>query len=297
MLVHTLDLRFKGQEGLIAAFLVECGGELALIETGPASALPVLLRAIRATGFEPAGIKHVFVTHIHLDHAGAAGWWAQQGSTVYAHLNAVKHLIDPSKLMDSAARVYGDQLDSLWGRMVPAPADKVVTLNDGDVVKVGDVAITALDTPGHARHHHAYAIGDICFTGDVAGMKLQGCDYISVTAAPPQFDPVAYDTSLERLRGLGFAKLFLTHFGEVTQVTEHLTHYAARVKQVHECVRSLMAQGLRGDALREAYGRIEQEIAKKSGLSESDWQRYEGANTTSMGADGIALFVEKQQES
>ncbi len=293
MPLHTLDLRFQGQPELVAAYLIESGGELALIETGPGSTLPNLLKGIQALGFAPSDIKHVFVTHIHLDHAGAAGWWAQQGATVHAHPRAVPHLVDPSKLMESARRVYGERMEALWGDMLPAPAERVVALKDGQVVKFGRTSITAIDTPGHARHHHAYAWEGACFTGDVAGMKLPESRYISVTAAPPQFDPVAYGDSLQRLHAADFSRLYLTHFGEVTDVAGHLSRYAARVEQVHECVSELMAQGLRGEALREAYGRVEHALAAKSGVSEADWHRYELANSSAMGADGIALYCEK----
>ena len=155
------------------------------------------------------------------------------------------------------------------------------------------MTLTAIDTPGHARHHHAYACEGVCFTGDVAGMKLPQCDYLSVTAAPPQFDPVAYSDSLQRLHEAGFAKLYLTHFGEVTDVAGHLSRYALRVEQVHECITNLLAEGLHGDALRTAYGESEHAVARKAGVSEADWQHYEGANNTAMCADGIALFCEK----
>lgn len=293
--LHTLDLCWQNQRHLIAAYLVECGNELALIETGPGSTLPALLEGIRSHGFSPDAVKHVFVTHIHLDHAGAAGWWAQQGATVFAHPKATPHLIDPSKLVDSAKRIYADRMDSLWGEMLPAPAASVVALADGHSVKVGPVTFTAIDTPGHARHHHAYACECVCFTGDVAGMKLPHCDYLSVTAAPPQFDPVAYGDSLQKLHEAGFSSLQLTHFGEVTDVSGHLSRYAMRVEQVHECIENLLADGLRGDALRTAYGEAEHAIARMAGVSEPDWQLYEGANSTAMCADGIALFCEKSK--
>lgn len=296
MLIHTLDLCFQGQPQLIAAYLVECGkGELALIETGPGSTLPALLEGIRALGFSPDAVKHVFVTHIHLDHAGAAGWWAQQGATVFAHPKATPHLIDPSKLVESAKRIYTDRMDALWGDMLPAPTDRVVTLTDGQTVKVGKTTFTAIDTPGHARHHHAYACDGVCFTGDTAGMKLPDCRYLSVTAAPPQFDPVAYGDSLARLHAAGFSKLYLAHFGEVTEVGTHLSHYAMRVEQVYDCVQALLADGLRGDSLRIAYGEAEHAIALQAGVSEADWLRYEAGNSTSMCADGIALFCEKSK--
>src|SRR6187401_2569153 len=229
MQVHTLDLHFQGTPGIIAAFLIEVGNDLALIETGPASTLENLLQEIRVGGFAPERIRNVFVTHIHLDHAGAAGWWAQQGATVYVHPRGAPHLIEPEKLIASARRVYGNQFDSLWGDMLPAPRDKVVALADGETVKVGKMKITAIDTPGHARHHHAYAFEGNCFTGDVAGVRLERSRCISVTAAPPQFDPVAYLDSITRLQEANFAKLFLTHFGEVSDVAQHWTSYAQHV--------------------------------------------------------------------
>ncbi|RBP42354.1 glyoxylase-like metal-dependent hydrolase (beta-lactamase superfamily II) [Roseimicrobium gellanilyticum] len=293
MQIHPIDLHFQGQTEIIAAYLIETGKDLALIETGPGSTLPTLLEGIRTLGYSPEAVKHVFVTHIHLDHSGAAGWWAQQGATVYAHPRAVPHLVDPSKLIESAQRIYQDRMQTLWGDILPAPAERVVTLKDGDAVKLGKTVITAIDTPGHARHHHAYAIGDVCFTGDVAGMKLPHSSYVSVTAAPPQFDPVAYGDSLQRLHAANFSKLYLTHFGEVTDVAGHLSRYASRVEQCYECISDLLAQGLKGEALREAYGAAERAIATQVGVSDADWAKYEGANNTAMCADGIALFCEK----
>ncbi|MCE9519777.1 MAG: MBL fold metallo-hydrolase [Verrucomicrobia bacterium] len=296
-MIHTLDLRFQNTPGIIAAFLIESGRDLALIETGPASTLPVLLELIKARGFAPEAIKQVFVTHVHLDHAGAAGWWAQQGATVYVHSRGAQHLIAPEKLIASARRVYGDKFDSLWGDMIPAPADKIITLADGDTVKIGKMKITALDTPGHARHHLAYVCEGACFTGDVAGVRLQGCDYLSVAAAPPQFDPVAYLDSITRLHDANFQRLYLTHFGEVTEVSSHLTRYARRVGLVTDAVKSLMDHQLAGDNLRAAYTKLEHDTAMEIGVSEVDWLRYELANFTGISAEGIALFHEKNPQA
>ncbi len=295
--IHTLDLRFQNTPGIIAAYLIETGKELALVETGPASTLPVLLEQIKARGFAPDAIKHVFVTHVHLDHAGAAGWWAQQGATVYVHPRGAQHLIAPEKLIASARRVYVDKFDSLWGDMLPAPADKVVTLADGEPVKVGIMIITALDTPGHARHHLAYVCEGNCFTGDVAGVRLQGSDYLSVAAAPPQFDPVTYLDSITRLHDADFNKLYLTHFGKVTDVSSHLTHYARRVGLVADVVKSLMDHQLAGDNLRAAYTKLEHDAAMKIGVNECDWLRYELANLAGISADGIALFHQKNPQA
>lgn len=293
MIIHTLDLRFQNQPGLVAAFLVESGTDLALVETGPAATLPTLLGEIRSRGFKPEAIRHVLVTHIHLDHAGAAGWWAREGATVFVHPRGAPHLVDPEKLVASARRIYGDRFDALWGEMLPAPAGNIVALGDGETVKIGKIRLTAVDTPGHARHHHAYACGPDCFTGDVAGARLQGSPYLSVTAAPPQFDPVAYHDSITRLHGAGFQRLFLTHFGEVADVSRHLADYAERVGQVTDEVAQLLADGLRGDDLRAAYTGLERSRALRSGATAADWERYELLNSSAMCADGIALFLEK----
>jgi glyoxylase-like metal-dependent hydrolase (beta-lactamase superfamily II) len=294
MTVHPLDLRFQGVPGIIAAYLLECGGgELALIETGPGSTLPTLREAIHARGFTAEAVRHVLVTHIHLDHAGAAGWFARQGAQVYCHPNARRHLIDPSKLMDSARQVYGAAMDRLWGDMLPAPEPNVTALQDGEAVRIGETEVTALDTPGHARHHHALILEDMGFTGDVAGLRLEGSGYLSVTAAPPQFDPVAYVASIDRLRAAGLRKLWLTHFGAVADVEEHLCRYRDRVQEVHLQIRDWTTAGRSAEEVRELYRQAEHARARAAGVSDDLWARYELGNATAMCADGIRLHVEK----
>lgn len=293
MRIHTLDLRFQNIPGLIASYLIESGGEYALIETGPGSTLETLRAAIRAVGVDESAIKKVFVTHIHLDHAGAAGWFAQHGATVYCHPNATRHLIVPSKLIDSARMVYGDLMDKLWGDMLPAPADRVVPLQDKECVRLGEIEIIAWDTPGHARHHHAFIIGDVCFTGDVAGMRLENSRYLSVTAAPPQFDPVAYGQSLDRLLAANFKTLYLTHFGAVSDVAWHLSTYRQRVAEVYERVAADFQAGVSVEENRRNYALAEHAIAIQAGVSEELWRKGEDANVTSMCADGVRLYCEK----
>lgn len=293
MRIHTLDLRFIGIPGLIASFLVESGGEYALIETGPGSSLETLRAAIRDVGVDEAAIKKVFVTHIHLDHAGAAGWFAQQGAVIYCHPNAARHLVDPSKLIESARMVYGAKMDTLWGDMLPAPADKVVALQDNERVPLGQVEVIAWDTPGHARHHHAFVIGDVCFAGDVAGMRLEHSRYLSVTSAPPQFDPVAYVQSIDRLAAAGFTTLYLTHFGAVSDVAWHLKAYRQRVQEVYERVAADFKAGLSAEEIRRHYTAAEHAAAKEAGVDEVLWCKVEDANVTSMCADGVRMYCEK----
>ena len=294
MQIHPIDLRFQGVQGVIASYLIEADGCLALIETGPGSCHDALIAGIRSLDHEPSAIKHVFVTHIHLDHSGGAGWWAQQGATIYCHPNAAKHLVDPSRLIESARMVYGDAMHSLWGDILPAPAGNVRALQDGETVSVGDVVIKSWDTPGHARHHHAFSIGGVCFTGDVAGVRLQNSDYISVAAAPPQFDPEEYVRSVGRLLGAGFNRLYLTHFGEVRDVQSHLTSYATRIREVAACVKTSMDRNDGEDETRACFQEAERSFATQAGVSDELWGVYELANSTAMCAGGIRLYWQKK---
>lgn len=293
MTVHTLDLHYQNIPGLIAAYVIETGSELVLIETGPGSTLEALRAGIRGHGLDEKHVRHVFVTHIHLDHSGAAGWWAQQGAQVYCHPKAARHLIDPSKLIDSARMIYAEKMAQLWGDILLAPAERVTVLEDAESITVGEVKITAWDTPGHARHHHAFVIGDVCFTGDVAGMRLQGTDYFSVTAAPPQFEPGPYIESVNRLAAAGFQKLYLTHFGEITDVAQHLAIYRQRIQEVYDAVRKDHEAGLTPEQIRSHYAEREHSLAKSLCISDADWACLEQSNNTTMCADGVHLYVQK----
>ena len=291
MKVHTLDLMFQDAAGVIAAYLVESGGEVALIETGPGSTLHALCAGIATAGFRLEQVKKVFVTHVHLDHAGAAGWWAGQGAKVYCHPRAHRHLIDPGRLIGSAKQVYGEAFDALWGEMVPAPEEQVQALQDGESVPLGNETVTAHETSGHARHHHAFAVGNVCFTGDVAGVRLGGSSYQSVAAAPPQFELDAYLNSVHKLKGFGFQRLYLTHFGGWDDVEAHLNGYERRLRQVaDDAVRSLACGETEGE-WRNRFSQNEQGRAFAQGCAPAEWDTYQLANGTAMCADGLRLWA------
>jgi glyoxylase-like metal-dependent hydrolase (beta-lactamase superfamily II) len=294
MQIHTIDLEFQSTGGTIASFLIESADGLILIEPGPGSTTATLLRKIGALGFDADQVRSVFVTHVHLDHAGAAGWWAQRGADLYVHPKAARHLIDPSKLIESAKLVYGDAFDSLWGEILPTPEEKVRILEDGETVELGGITIEAIDTPGHAFHHHAFAIGEVCFTGDVAGARLQGAEYISVTSAPPQFHPESYLASIDRLVARDFSTLYLTHFGAVDDVDDHLARYRAAVSAAAEIVKALIDSGEDEESIRVAYGAFQMEQAFKSGLPRDQWDAYQKANGTDMSADGLRMYWERK---
>lgn len=221
-----LDLGFQDRAGVVAAYLLAGDGQLALIETGPSSCLPNLRAAIDQTGHDLADLTHALVTHIHLDHAGAAGPLARDNPKlrVYVHPFGAPHMIDPSKLVASAARIYGDQMERLWGEFSPIAASQVHALLDGEVIKVARRRLLTAFTPGHAHHHVAYInLRDhLGFTGDVGGVRMQGTDYVCPPTPPPDLDRELWWQSIDRLQGFNLDRLYLTHFGEFRDADRHL---------------------------------------------------------------------------
>ena len=183
--VWAIDLGFQGWDHVVYAYLLAAPDELALIETGPTATLPALLRGIRAAGFDPGQVRKVLVSHIHLDHSGGAGALLREipEAKVFVHPIGAPHLVDPSKLVSSAGRLYGDRMDDLWGDIVPVASDRVVPLTDGETLDAAGQVLSALFTPGHASHHVAYWAPELgaIFTGDVGGVRMPGSDY----ALPP----------------------------------------------------------------------------------------------------------------
>ncbi len=231
----------------IGVYLLQ-GDQPALIETGPTSTLDTLLDGLRAAGVDPGALRAVAVTHIHLDHAGAAGMLVRKFPhlVVYVHPVGAPHLIDPSKLLASAGRLYGDDLHRLFGEVIPVPNQQVRILRDGDVVTLGSRRLVALDTPGHARHHHAYwdAESKDLFAGDIAGVAFPGTRFVRPPTPPPEFDVQTWHKSVALLRRVNPRRLLLTHFGPHEWVEELLAQLDARLDQVTEIVRRALAAGL-----------------------------------------------------
>lgn len=223
-----------GGPGFIASYLVADGDGLALVEAGPASTLQTVLAGIRAAGHDPARLTHILLTHIHLDHAAGAGQLAQlaPGATVYVHPIGQPHLADPSRLLASAARLYGDRMQEMWGTMLPIDPARMRTMDDGDRVQVGGRTLVAMETPGHAEHHLAFHDPDagLIFTGDVGGIRLDGARHVRPPTPPPEVDTDAWRTSIGRLRAVRPRMLLPTHFGGISDAEWHLDDLAARLE-------------------------------------------------------------------
>jgi glyoxylase-like metal-dependent hydrolase (beta-lactamase superfamily II) len=217
--IHQLDTLLGGMDQLTAGFLVE-GPMPALIETGSQSSVPAVHAALAALGLGPADLRWIIVTHIHLDHAGAVGDLAADfpSATVVVHERGARHLIDPTKLIDSASRVYGPLLDSLYGRMTAVPEDRLVAAGDGFRVDVGNGReLVLVDSPGHAKHHHAVLdeqTGTL-LVGDAVGVLLPDLGVLRPATPPPDFDLEQATHSLRRFAEIRPAQLVLTHYGPV----------------------------------------------------------------------------------
>ncbi len=212
-----IDIGFQGRAGVIAAYLLTDGREAALIETGPASCLPNLLEGVRRAGLPVEMITSALVTHIHLDHAGAAGVLARANPNlkVYVHPFGAPHLADPARLIASATRIYGDRMEMLWGEIAPVPRAQIVELVDDETLKIAGRALRVLFTPGHAWHHAAFVDLEegTAFTGDVGGVRMTGTDYVCAPTPPPDLDDAAWRASIAKLTAMHVRRLYLTHFG------------------------------------------------------------------------------------
>lgn len=293
--IFPLDLSFQGILNGTAAYLVVGPEGPVLVETGPASTLETLIARLAEHGYRPDDIRHVLVTHVHLDHAGAAGWWARQGARVYVHHAGAPHLVDPSRLLASAQRIYGDAMDTLWGKTLAAPAGQVCALHGGDEVRIRQLTFVALDTPGHARHHHVYRLDDVAFTGDAAGVRLPGSPLVTLPAPPPQFDLLTWKKTIGRLRAEDFSAIYPTHYGRLTNVREHLELVADLIDRSAEFVRVRMKAGLERGTLVKEYAAWIEERARSHAVSERDFVGYETTNPSAMSVDGIMRYWRKRE--
>ena len=291
--IHTLDLDFQGTPGVIASYLILHEDGAVLVESGPGSTTGALEAGLAEHGLTPGDVTDVLLTHIHLDHAGAAGWLAERGVTVHAHHVGTPHLLSPEKLLASAARIYGDDMDRLWGDFLPVPDDRLVALHDGDRIEIGDLRFDVVETPGHAYHHVAYRFGDTCFTGDVAGVRLRGSDHVALPLPPPEINLDLWRASLQRLRALGIKRLVPTHFGFYTDVARHLEAVTHAVADAQAWAAETIPQAPSDEALRKLVTAWLRERALREGVTEETWRRYETANPSWMAAAGLRRYWKK----
>jgi glyoxylase-like metal-dependent hydrolase (beta-lactamase superfamily II) len=240
-----VDLQFLGRDNVIASVIVESTGGVAIIDPGPTSCLAWLELGLQARGIRWPDVRHILLTHIHLDHAGASGTIIRDHPhiAVMVHERGAKHLVDPTKLLDSATRVYGDQMERLWGEFAPVPADRLVVLAGGERVPAGGRVFDVAYTPGHASHHVSYfdASSGVAFVGDTAGVSVNG-GYVLPPTPPPDIDLELWSQSVDRILGWSPSTLFLTHFGPAMNVRSHCAELSEHLQQAAHYVRASLSE-------------------------------------------------------
>jgi len=293
--VVTLDLKYQGMEQAIAAYLIKYNDGAVLIECGPGSTLPGLQAGLAANGLSLADVTHVLLTHIHLDHAGAAGYLARQGAQILVHPVGAPHMVNPERLLASATRIYGDKMDTLWGEFLPVPEDKLTVIEDEDEVVIGNLRFLPINTPGHAEHHYAYLFEDICFSGDVGGVRIPGFPYLRVPMPPPELNLERWRESIHRLQKFNFTRIAPTHFGIFDNPEWQLNEMLRGLDKASSWLEDVMADAPSIEELREMFTDFIENQGRSAGLSQAVIQSYRLANPIGMSADGLYRYWKKFQ--
>ena len=292
-MIHTLDLHFLNIPQAIAAYLVETTDGPVLIETGPYATFERLQGEIRRAGYDTADVRHVLLTHIHFDHAGAAWALAEQGATVYGHPVGAPHLANPEKLWNSAKRIYQDDMDRLWGEMRPIKEDQLYKVAHQEVLTFGNTEITAYHTPGHAVHHVAYQINNVIFTGDVGGVCINGGP-VEPPCPPPDINVEDWQESIQLLQSLQPEALYLTHFGRIADVAHHWDTLRKQLINWADWVRSKIEAGQSAEQIVPQFEAYVANQLRTQGATHEQIKQYEAANPSWMSVAGLMRYWKKR---
>lgn len=291
-----LDLHFRGSDRVIATAVLSGPDGVTLVDPGPTSCLPALEDGLRQRGLTLRDVRALLLTHIHLDHAGATGTIVERvpAIRVYVHERGAPHMIDPAKLLASATRLYGDQMDTLWGAFLPVPSASVNVLQGGERVAVAGTTLRVAYTPGHAKHHVSYLdeTTGTAYVGDTGGIRVSG-DYLLAPTPPPDIDLAAWRQSLDDIEAWQPVSLFLTHFGVVTGAKAHLSRFREVLARQAEAVRESLAAGNTEEERTQAFvERLRRDIRKA--LPEHEARATELAAPFDQLWQGLARYWSKQ---
>lgn len=255
--IHTLDLKLRGSSKALAAHVIKTEQGSILVDCGPESTLTNLYAELERV--EVHNLKYLLLTHIHLDHAGAAGRLARElGLTVFVHAKGAKHLQDPTRLLASAKKIFGDRMTEIWGNI--EPVQNLEILNGGERLELCDLEIQALYTPGHAVHHLAFQQGDSLFAGDVAGVRIGQHQPVPPTP-PPDIHLEHWRASIELLKSRALKTLYIAHFGRFDDAPSHFEMLLENLELFARISLSGLQKGESQDEiaakLRKAIGRLE----------------------------------------
>lgn len=292
-----VDVEHLGRLGVVASCLLQRDGELALVDPGPTSALATLRQKLAKQGIAIADLTAILLTHIHLDHAGATGTLVRENPQlrVYVHERGAPHMVHPSRLLESAKRLYGDQMDRLWGEFLGVPESNVTALKGSEKMKIAGRAIEVAYTPGHASHHVTYfdETTGVAFTGDTAGLRYPQALVASPLTPPPDIDVEMWNQSIETIAARKPQKIFLTHFGAFNGVAEHLEDLRARLRNWAQWSEESLRTG---ETDEERSARFAREVSAELGrhLSGEELRRYRSGAGVDDAWQGLARYWRKR---
>ena len=242
--MEFIDLRFLGMKRVIGTAVLEGPSGLAVIDPGPTSCLAALESGLADRGRRLEDIKIILLTHIHLDHAGATGTLLQRlpGVLAYVHERGARHMVDPTRLLSSATRLYGANMERYWGEFLACPPDRLRVLMGGERIDIAGRTLDVAYTPGHASHHVSYfdTTDGIAYVGDTGGIRVAG-NYIKAPTPPPDINLELWEESLQRIEAWRPTALVLTHFGVVDDVTDHLRQFRSVLARQAALVQETLA--------------------------------------------------------
>ncbi len=294
--VHPINLDFHGKVFEIFTFLVETSIGPIIIETGPHSSFENLVKGIEKCGYQKEDIKHVFLTHVHLDHGGGAWCWAELGAKIYVHPEGYRHIHNPEKLLASAKRIYGDMMDWLWGTLKPIPATHLQIVEDNEIIQIGDCEFKSIHSPGHAKHHTAWQLGNVLFTGDVAGVRIENGPILP-PCPPPDIDIEMWEASINKcLEIKGVDTYYLTHGSKVEDIHYHMEKLKALLWAQANFIKPYFDSQTSINEIFKPFQKFIQEDLITQGVSEQDLPRYENANPTSSNIYGLMRYWKVKSE-
>src|SRR5947199_9316243 len=242
-----MSLPFQGEDDIIGPYLLTGSDEIAIIDPGPGTTYEALLASLRELDIDPQDVTHLLATHIHLDHTGAIGTLLRYmpKAKVLVHSKGAPHLLDISRLVASAERIYKDRMRTLWGAIEPVPAERLQVIEDGNILSIAGRRLEVHYTPGHAIHHVVFFdvhSGEL-FSGDVAGARLQDVDYVRPTTPPPDLDLEAWSDSIRLVKSLRPDVLYIGHFGAIKNISEHFDRLREKLYSWGEFVLVAMRDG------------------------------------------------------
>ena len=287
---HLIDLKFQDCEQVIAAYVVPHTQGAFLVEPGPYVCFEHLTRALANLNVSPQDITDVFVTHVHFDHAGAAWALAEAGARIHVHPLGLPHLADPTRLWSSASRIYGEHnMLALWGEMRPIAEDQLKAWDHEQQETLHSCEVTALATPGHAKHHHTWCIDQYQFWGDVGGVRI-GSGPVEPPCPPPDIDLEAWFDSIDLLMNrYANQSCFITHFGQVNDPQWHLRELASALRDWSAFAKTLHVEGTP-----QAASLFEEFVDDRRGRSADGYQL---ANPASMSYPGLARYWKRSLAS